>query len=258
MSSSLPTLIKSTSWSPDEVKLLKETYFKGLSDTEIALAHKQCVNSNLNPFKKEIYAYKIGGRLALVPGIAGYRKIAHASGSYLGCKVSVLEDKDGKIVSATATVKKLVKNHVAEFEATLRADEFLNDINPNHKDRPENQIRIRAEAAALKMGFSEVDAIADETNIDAVTGTEVIEVDVMPTHEHESQEVSQVLEPKNLTPETDPGEQMIKFKRGTKKIKEFKQDELIEFVTWAYKQERLAPAVQLSLANVEAYLKGLE
>ncbi len=255
MSSSLPTLIKSTKFKQAEIEILRESYFKGLSDLEILLALKQCESMDLNPFNKEIYAYKIGGRLSLVTGIAGFRKIAHRSGDYLGCKVSILEDKEQKIISATAIVKRLVKAHIAEFEATVRYDEFYNDMNPKWKTMPENQMRVRAECAALKMAFPNIEQLSDETNIEPIIEELPEAIEVMPQYENESQEVGQVLEPKNLT---DPGEKMIKFKRGSRKIKDWSPTELTDFVKWAYSQSALSEPVAESLHNVEQYLKSME
>lgn len=256
MPSSLPMPIKSTKFNQAEIALLKANYFKDLSDNEITLALKQCESMDLNPFDKEIYAYKMGGRLCLVTGISGFRKIAHRSGDYLGCKISLLEDKDGKIVSATAVVKKLVKNHVAEFEATVRMDEFFNENNPKWKTMPENQMRVRAEVAALKMGFPNIEQLSDETNIEPIV-EEHEDIDVMPSPELESQEPRQVSAPINLT-DSEPGEQEIKFKRGNFKIKELKPTELQDFLKWAYAQPRLTDKVKMSVVHVEEFMKTME
>lgn len=258
MQSSLPTLIKSTKFSEAEVELLRDTYFRDLNDHEIALALKQVSSMDLNPFNKEIYAYKVGNRLTLVTGVAGFRKIAHRSGDYLGCIVTVMRSGDGaKIISATATVKRLVKSHVASFEATVLFDEYFNATNEKWKKMPEAMIRKTAEINALKMAFPNIESLSEENDPQPLLEAPV---DEMPNYEKETQEIEVVAKVVVDTEPVanDPGEVMIRFKRGHKKIKEFTPTELTDFVKWAYAQERLAPAVKVSLANVEEYLKSME
>lgn len=250
MGKNLPA-ITSTKFQPAEVQLLKDGYFKGLNDFEISLALKQCDSMDLNPFNKEIYAYKIGGRLCLVTGISGFRKIAHRDQNYLGCKVTVLEDKEGKLISATATVKKAVKNHIAEFESTVRMDEFFNPANEKWKTQPENMLRIRAEAAALKMAFPNIEQLTDESNIVPVYEDTPSDIDVLPEYETQSQEVVQESK--------DPG--LFKIPSGKNKdkfIKDVAPTELQEFLAWAYAQETLKPSWAAYRDNAEKFLKTLE
>lgn len=252
MPSSLPTLTKNTKFSEAEIQLLRETYFRDLNDTEIQLALKQVASMDLNPFNKEIYAYKLGQRLTLVTGIAGFRKIAHRSGDYLGCIVTVMRSNDGtKIISATATVKRLVKNHVASFEATVMFDEYFNGMNDKWKKMPEAMIRKTAEINALKMAFPNIESLSEENMPEPLLDAP----EEVPSPENESQEI--VIEAVPVA-DNDPGEQMIKFKRGHKKIKEWSPTELTDFVKWAYQQPRLAEATKQSLINVEEFLKSME
>lgn len=259
MQSSLPTLTKNTSLTPGEIQLLSETYFKDLTNTEMTLALKQVQAMELNPFNKEIYAYKIHGRLTLVTGIAGFRKIAHRSGDYLGCIVTVLRSSaDQKaILSATATVKKLVKNHVASFEATVLFDEY-NQKREKWLTMPEAMIRKTAEINALKMAFPNIEALSEENNPEPMIET----FDELPTPEKDTQEVFELGQGSNTTHivqnQPDPGEQSIKFKRGTFKINSLKPSELQDFLKWAYAQPRLADTVKMSVVYVEEFLKSME
>lgn len=70
--------------SNDVVKTLKETVAQGLTNSEFALFAEHCKSTKLNPFKKEVWAIKAGGRLQLMTGINGYFTIANSHPQYDG------------------------------------------------------------------------------------------------------------------------------------------------------------------------------
>lgn len=148
-------------WTSEELKLLKNTYAKDLNDTQLSLFLRQAQALDLNPFNKEIYACIVQGRLVLMTSIDGLRKIAHRTGNYLGCKVEVVPGKDSKPYMAKCTVKKLVKNHVAEFEAEVMFDEY-DTGKGNWVDIPHTMISKVAEAHALKRAFSQIENLFTE------------------------------------------------------------------------------------------------
>lgn len=71
-------------WSSDEEKVLRATVAPDLSPPEFALFSRVCAHSGLDPFKREIYAIKRGGKMTIQTGIDGYRLIALRSGRYGG------------------------------------------------------------------------------------------------------------------------------------------------------------------------------
>jgi hypothetical protein len=209
---------------------------------------KQAEAMDLNPFTKEIYGVKVGGRLVLMTSIEGRRKIAHKSGNYLGCKVVVQYQSDNKTpYSATATAKKLVQGHVAEFEATVLFDEFDQGAG-NWAKMPATMISKVAESTVLRMAFPQTDNVYDEAERAAIeTAQDQVPLDDMPTPEKETQEV--VLQ--------DPGDFMVKFgsrKGNPTKLKDIPEQELTEFLAWAYAQEKLAPPIKEYVAAAEAFL----
>ena len=68
----------------DEVDLIRATVAKDCSDLELAFFFVTARARGLNPFARQIYAVKYGGRLALITGIDGYRSIAEETGEYAG------------------------------------------------------------------------------------------------------------------------------------------------------------------------------
>lgn len=83
-------------WSQDQVDVLKNTIAKGFSNDEFALFTQVCARTNLDPFRKQIYAMKRAGKwnpvtreagpdvITFQTGIDGYRAIAQRSGEYEG------------------------------------------------------------------------------------------------------------------------------------------------------------------------------
>lgn len=84
------------------VKTLKQTVAQNLSNEEFVLFAQFCKSTKLNPFKKEIWAIKAGGRLQLMTGINGYLAIANAHPQYDGMEVDVEVNDKGRPIKATA------------------------------------------------------------------------------------------------------------------------------------------------------------
>lgn len=245
-------MIQSTKFNTAEVDLLRNSYAKGLDDTQLRVFLKMAENMDLNPFKKEIYANVISGRLVLMTSIDGRRKIAHKTGKYLGCKVTVQRNNQNKIVSATAIAKKLVGNQVAEFEATVMCDEF-DTGRDTWATKKQVMISKVAEATVLRMAFPALSDTYDEAETEAGFVHNDIPVDTIPAYENESQDVA---------PETqsnpDPGEYLVTLgsrKDNPTKLREIPREELMDYVKWCYTQKKLADPLKEYLMNAEAYLE---
>jgi phage recombination protein Bet len=85
------------------IETLKSTVAQGLTDPEFRLFTEFCKSTGLNPFKKEIWAIKAGGRLQLMTGINGYLSIANSHPQFDGMEVDV-ELLNGKPMKAVAKV----------------------------------------------------------------------------------------------------------------------------------------------------------
>jgi phage recombination protein Bet len=79
---------------------LKETIAQGFTDTEFAMAIEFCKATGLNPFKKEIWLIKVGGRVQMMTGINGFHTTANRNAAYDGIE-SGLVGKDGSFLPAT-------------------------------------------------------------------------------------------------------------------------------------------------------------
>ncbi len=251
--------LPATTFDSKSTALLKKTYAKDLNEIEFDLFMAQAKAMNLNPFNKEIYPLKFSGRLSFMTSIGGLRKVAHASGKYLGCKITVLRGDKNEIISATAVVKKMVGNVVAEFEATTIFDEYSSGRD-NWAKIPQSMISKVAESAALRMAFPALDQL-NEPAEETVLAHETIDVDLLPATEHESQALPEeraVAAAPSTIDIPDPGAFMLKLAKNkfvARRVDAHAKEELQEFLTWAYKQERLNPVAKEGVLNVEEYLK---
>lgn len=68
----------------EDVVLLRDLIAKDTSPQEFSIFVKVCEATGLNPFAKQIYAIKRGGRMTIQTSIDGFRLIAQRSGEYAG------------------------------------------------------------------------------------------------------------------------------------------------------------------------------
>lgn len=153
----------------EKVELIKRTFFPGATDDEFELFQCVCRQTGLRPELKQIYPVKRKTRqsdgsykevVAFQTSIDGYRAIAEASGKYSPGKESTyVYDKDGRLISATAYVKKMTADGVwHEIGSTAFYSEYVQkgkDGAPNNfwRDMPHVMLAKCAESAALRKSF---------------------------------------------------------------------------------------------------------
>ena len=80
----MSTSVSITTWTPDQVQLISSTIAPGCSNDELRLFAYACQRTGLDPFSKQIYAIKRGGKMTIQAGIDGLRAIAERTGQLDG------------------------------------------------------------------------------------------------------------------------------------------------------------------------------
>ena len=108
------------------IETIKKMYCKNCTDDEIKVFIHACNRTGLDPFMRQIYAIKRGSNLTIQTGIDGFRLIAERTGNYSpGRESTIVYDDKGKILSATAYIKKRTSDQVwHEVAATAYMDEY--------------------------------------------------------------------------------------------------------------------------------------
>lgn len=152
-----------TGFTPQQLASLKQLGVDKVADGDLAVFFHQCQRTGLDPFAKQIYLVgrfdsRAGGmRYTIQTGIDGYRLIAERTGVYAGSD-EVWDEQDGRLLSATVTVRKIVAGQVCEFTATARFSEYVQtgkDGKPMGlwAKMPHRMLAKCAEALALRKAF---------------------------------------------------------------------------------------------------------
>lgn len=160
-------LPSSSHFTNDQIETIKDVFCKGLSNDEFKIFLYSCQRTGLDPFAKQIYAVKRNDKklgrevMTIQTGIDGYRAIADRTERYSpGRKPTFEYDSNGKVLSATAYVKKLTRDGTwHEVEAEAFYDEY---VQTSYDGRPmgmwNKMVRTMlakcAEALALRKAFS--------------------------------------------------------------------------------------------------------
>jgi phage recombination protein Bet len=126
--SSAPAAI--TTYHPDQLRMLREHIAPGLSEGELGYFVEVAKSAGLNPLRKEIYAIKRGNRVAYQVAIDGFRKVAHATGNFVGCSDAVFTTEpafggNGVELVCTITVHRRVGDNVGTWTASARMGEYM-------------------------------------------------------------------------------------------------------------------------------------
>lgn len=143
-------------WTPAQVALIKKTVAKGTTDDELKLFLYTCRKTGLDPLIRQIYAVKRGGvsnQMSIQTGIDGYRLIAERTGKYAPGREPTWQENNGKIISATAYVRKFVNGQWLEIAATAFYDEYKQERGPMWVKMPHLMIAKCAEALVLRKAF---------------------------------------------------------------------------------------------------------
>ena len=84
-----------TQWTPEQTALISSTIAPNCTADELKLFAYACQRTGLDPFSKQIYAIKRGGKLTIQAGIDGLRSIAERSGQLDGSATFWIGDTEG-------------------------------------------------------------------------------------------------------------------------------------------------------------------
>jgi phage recombination protein Bet len=143
-----------------QIKTIKTTICKDLDNNEFHLFLMQCKRTGLDPFSKQIYALKLGGKLTMMTSIDGLRIIAERSGQYAGQTLTEWCGADGKWVDVwlseappvACRVGVLRKDFLQPVYAVAKFSSYFQNT-PIWKKMPELMLAKCAESLALRKAF---------------------------------------------------------------------------------------------------------
>lgn len=136
-------------WNDNNViATLRHTVAGGLNDAEFLLFAEHCKATGLNPFKKEVWAIKAGGRLQVMTGINGFLAIANAHPQFDGMEVEV--DFDEAPTKAVCKVYRKDRKFPAVGVAMLK--EYGKDT-PIWRQMPRVMLTKVAKSIAIREAF---------------------------------------------------------------------------------------------------------
>jgi phage recombination protein Bet len=146
-------------WTPEQAQLISTTIAPGCSNDELRLFAYACQRTGLDPFSKQIYAIKRGGKMTIQAGIDGLRSIAERTGQLDGSETywcgpdGVWVDVwlDSKPPAAAKTILHR-KGCAHPFTATARFADF-NAGQGLWSKMPSVMIAKCSEAQALRRAF---------------------------------------------------------------------------------------------------------
>lgn len=138
----------------EDKNLLLATVAKGATESEFQMFLEFCKSTGLNPFKKEIWFIKTDkGAVQMMTGINGFLAIANRHPEFDGMSVSINEE-NGKLISATATVYRKDRSHPSE--ATVYLQEYFKPSkfgNGLWEKMPRMMLQKVAKSVALREAF---------------------------------------------------------------------------------------------------------
>jgi phage recombination protein Bet len=164
---------------------LKNTVFKGASDDELMALVIVANEYNLNPLKKEIYAFPAkGGGIVPVVGVDGWVSIMNSHPQFDGVEFKVENEENGNVMACTATIHR--KDRGRPVSVTEYYDECKRNTDP-WNNMPRRMLRNRALCQAVRIAFT-AGGIIDEDEaaqmLDPVNAAKPVQATVTASETH--------------------------------------------------------------------------
>jgi len=180
----------SKGWDGEQLEVITNLIAPGCTPVELALFSEVCKKTGLDPFSRQIYAIKRGGKMTIQTSIDGFRAIAETSGDYAGNDEPIFDgaltlaqhiQKTGSAktppTTATVTVYRIVRDIRCSFSASAAFEQYAQK-GPVWESMPHTMIAKCAEALALRKAFPR--------GLGGLyTGDEMEQADAQPTAQHQ-------------------------------------------------------------------------
>lgn len=161
MTHALATRTPAFTLTPEQVELVARTIAKDCNKDELQLFLYQCSRTGLDPFARQIYAIKRGGKMNIQVSIDGFRLIAERSTGYAGQDGPYWCGDDGQWrdvwLESSAPHAARVGVHRDGFQAPIYGvalwKEYAQVDGPMWKKMPALMLAKCAEALALRKAF---------------------------------------------------------------------------------------------------------
>lgn len=158
------------------MSIVTETIFRGgreeppLTPAEVAAALIVCNAYNLNPFTKEVYAFRSKGKLLIVVGVDGWSTIVNRQPQLNGIEFEEHFDEQGAIQAVTCKIHR--KDRALPVIVTEYTRECFRDTDPWRK-MPIRMTRNRAFVQCARIAFS-ISGIVDDDEAGTIEGAPML------------------------------------------------------------------------------------
>jgi phage recombination protein Bet len=154
-----------TAFTEKQVAVLRTMGAEKATREDLAVFFHYCSTTGLDPFRKQIYIIgrwdSRAGRekYSVQTGIDGFRHVAERTGTFAGVDEE-WEERDGKLYSATVTVRRIVAGHICTFSAVAHWDEYAQVTKEGRPSGlwaklPRRMLAKCAESSALRRAFGQ-------------------------------------------------------------------------------------------------------